>query len=54
LPTASEITAITAIATVQRSSCAGKATVRMRSVSTRAATFVAADMNAVTEVGAPW
>ena len=31
----------------------GKATVRTRSVSTRATAFVAADMNAVTGVGAP-
>ena len=52
-PTASETIAITATASVQRCSCSGKATVRIRSVSTSAATFVAADMNAVTEVGAP-
>ena len=52
-PTASETHASTAIAIVQRCSCSGKATTRIRSVRTSAATFVAAAMNAVTEVGAP-
>src|SRR5262245_59084152 len=53
LPTTSEQTAITTIATVQRSAFAGKAVTRTRSVTTSAAVFVAADMKAVTGVGAP-
>ena len=53
LPSTSEQTAITAIAIVQSSSSCGKAVTRIRSVSSSAATFVAAAMNAVTEVGAP-
>ena len=52
-PTASETHASTATAIVQTSSWPGKATTRIRSVTTSAATFVAADMNAVTDVGAP-
>ncbi len=44
---------ITASATVQRSSSPGKAVTRSRSVTTSAATFVAAAMKPVTGVGAP-
>src|SRR3954470_23830693 len=54
LPTASEMQAITAIAIVHICSSSGNEIVRMRSVTTRAAIFVAADMNAVTGVGEPW
>ena len=54
LPQASETQAITASAIVQRFSSLGKAVTSRRIVRTRAATFVAADMNAVTGVGAPW
>ena len=53
LPITSEHTAITASATVQRCAFPGNAVVRMRSATTRATVFVAADMNAVTGVGAP-
>src|SRR5215213_7567265 len=53
-PTASEAQASTATAIRQVSSWSGKAVVRTRMVTTTAAAFVAADMNAVTEVGAPW
>ena len=53
LPSASEQTAITATAIVQRSSSCGNAVTRIRRVRSSAATLVAADMNAVTEVGAP-
>ena len=53
-PHASETQAITASATVQRFCSCGKAVTRRRIVAIRAATFVAADMNAVTGVGAPW
>src|SRR3954452_19290127 len=53
LPIASEQTAIAAIATVQRCAFAGNAVTRTRNVTTRAAVFVAAAMNAVTGVGAP-
>src|SRR5262249_718104 len=53
-PQASEMQAMTAIATVQMSSSPGKAVFRIRTSATNAAVFVAADMNAVTEVGAPW
>ena len=48
-----EAQAMTATATVQRRASCAKAVSRMRRVSMSAATFVAADMNAVTEVGAP-
>ena len=54
LPHASEMHAITARATVQSRASFGKAVTRSRIVAIRAATFVAADMNAVTGVGAPW
>ena len=53
LPTASEQTAITAIVTVQRCASAGNAVTSTRSISTSATVLVAADMNAVTGVGAP-
>ncbi len=53
LPQASETMAITATAIVQRSSSAGNAVTSTRSVRTSATAFVAADMNAVTGVGAP-
>ena len=52
-PQASEKQTITASATVQSSSSEGKAVTSSRSVTTRAATFVAAAMKAVTGVGAP-
>src|ERR671922_145836 len=52
LPHASEIETITARAIVQSFSSCGKAVLRRRSVKTSAATFVAADMKAVTGVGA--
>src|SRR5688572_4100969 len=45
---------MTATAIVQISVSSGNAVTRIRSVSTRADVFVAADMNAVTGVGAPW
>ena len=54
LPIASEQTASTATATDQISACSGNAVTRIRSMSTRPAIFVAADMKAVTVVGAPW
>src|SRR5215467_8604240 len=53
-PQASEMQAMTAIATVHMSSSPGKAVFRIRTSATNAAALVAADMNAVTEVGAPW
>src|SRR5437762_8698105 len=53
LPITSEQTAITASATVQRCAFAGKAVVRIRRATTSATGLVAADMNAVTGVGAP-
>ena len=53
LPTTSEHTAITAIATVQSSAFGGNAVTRIRSDTTSATVLVAADMNAVTGVGAP-
>jgi hypothetical protein len=53
-PTASEMIAIPATAHVQRCSSPGNAVSSTRSITTRAATFVAEDMNAVTGVGAPW
>src|SRR6476619_2319364 len=53
LPITSEITASTAIAIDQISDCSGNAVTRIRSVTTRATAFVAADMKAVTGVGAP-
>ena len=46
--------AMTASAIVQMSLSLGKAVLTRRSRTTNAAVFVAADMNAVTEVGAPW
>ena len=46
--------ASTATAIVHTSLCSGNAVTRTRSITTSAAVFVAADMNAVTEVGAPW
>ena len=52
-PTASEAQAITATAIVQRCASCGKAVVSTRSIRTSATAFVAADMNAVTGVGAP-
>ncbi len=54
LPIASDATASAATAAVHSSSCAGNAVLSTRSVTTSAATFVAADMNAVTGVGEPW
>ena len=42
------------MAIVQISLCSGNAVTRTRSITTSAAAFVAADMNAVTDVGAPW
>ena len=53
LPIASEATAITARAIVQSCCSCGNAVTRIRKVRKSAATFVAADMNAVTDVGAP-
>ncbi len=53
LPQASEMQTMTASATVQSSSSAGKAVTSRRSVTTSAATFVAAAMKPVTGVGAP-
>ena len=53
LPTTSETTASTAIATDQISACSGNAVTSTRSVTTSATALVAADMNAVTGVGAP-
>jgi hypothetical protein len=53
LPQASEMQAMTAIAIVQRSSSAGNAVTSTRMVRTRATALVAADMKAVTGVGAP-
>ena len=52
-PQASEMQTMTASATVQSSSSPGKAVTSTRIVTMTAATFVAADMNAVTGVGAP-
>ena len=52
-PTASEMQAITATAIVHRRASSANAVLRIRSIRTSPATFVAADMNAVTEVGAP-
>jgi hypothetical protein len=46
--------AITATAIVHTSLCSGNAVTSTRSITTSAAVFVAADMNAVTDVGAPW
>ena len=54
LPIASEMHAITATAIVQSARLSGNAVTSTRSVTTSAAIFVAADMNAVTGVGAPW
>src|SRR6188508_3155230 len=54
LPQASEIAASTATAIVHTSDCSGNAVTRTRSITTSAAVFVAADMKAVTDVGAPW
>ena len=53
LPIASEATAIPANAHVQRCASCGNAVRSRRNASANAATFVAADMNAVTVVGAP-
>src|SRR5947199_5313793 len=53
-PQASEMQAMTASAIVQMSLSLEKAVLTRRSRTTNAAVFVAADMNAVTEVGAPW
>ena len=53
LPIASDATAIPANAHVQRCASCGNAVCSRRRPSTSAATFVAADMNAVTGVGAP-
>ena len=53
-PQASEMHAITATAIVQTSASLGNAVTSTRRKTTSAAVFVAADMNAVTEVGAPW
>ena len=53
-PQASEIAASTATAIVHTSLWSGNAVTSTRSMTTSAAVFVAADMNAVTEVGAPW
>ncbi len=52
-PIASDAQAITAIVTVQSRASCGKAVTSTRRVRTRATVFVAADMNAVTGVGAP-
>ena len=54
LPHASEMHARTATAIVQISLSSGNAVTRTRYETTSAAVFVAADMNAVTEVGEPW
>src|SRR5579871_2108352 len=53
LPITSDATAIAANATDQRCSSRGNAVVTRRNASTSAATFVAADIHAVTGVGAP-
>jgi hypothetical protein len=53
LPIASDATAIPANAHDQRCSSCGNAVRSTRKASANAATFVAADMNAVTVVGAP-
>ena len=53
-PQASEMQTITASEIVQSSSSEGNAVTSRRIVRTSAAIFVAADMNAVTGVGAPW
>jgi hypothetical protein len=53
-PHASEMQTITASEIVQRFSSDGNAVTSRRIVRTSAAIFVAADMNAVTGVGAPW
>ena len=50
-PQTSEIAASTATAIVHTSACSGNAVTSTRRVTTSAAVFVAADMNAVTEVG---
>ncbi len=52
-PIASEAQAIAATAYVQRRASCGNAVVRTRNIRTSATVFVAADMNAVTGVGAP-
>ena len=52
-PITSDATAIPANAHVHRCASCGNAVRMIRSVSENAATFVAADMNAVTVVGAP-
>ena len=53
LPIASEAQAIAATATVQRCASCGNALTSTRSATTSATVFVAADMKAVTGVGAP-
>src|SRR5206468_2277537 len=53
LPTTSDATAMPANAHDQRCSSCGNAVRNSRNASANAATFVAADMNAVTVVGAP-
>ena len=53
-PTASDAHAITASAIVHRSSWFGNATLSTRRMRISAVAFVAADMKAVTGVGAPW
>src|SRR5437868_14227250 len=53
LPTTSDATAMPASAHDQRCSSDGNAVRSSRNASMNAATFVAADMNAVTGVGAP-
>jgi hypothetical protein len=52
-PITSELTAMTAIATVHRSALPGNAVASRRSATTSATVLVAAAMNAVTGVGAP-
>jgi hypothetical protein len=54
LPTAIDAHAIPASAHVQRCCSSGNAVSNNRKVTTSAAIFVAADMKAVTGVGAPW
>ena len=51
---ASEAIASAATAIVQISDCSGNAVTRSRYIRASPATFVAAPMKAVTEVGAPW
>src|SRR6185369_10748616 len=53
LPTASDAIAMPASAHVHRCASCGNAVRRIRNASMNAATFVAADMKAVTGVGAP-